>query len=379
MNLREVKISELAQMKYGKMPSKEILSDEGYPIFSGYRVTGYAKEYLYKEPKLILVARGVGGTGDVKISPPESWITNLSIVLNLNNELIDQNYLYYKLSREPLKDKLNTGAAQAQITIETLGAYKIKIPNLGTQQEIARIIKRYDDLIENNRRRIQLLEESARLLYKEWFVHLRFPMHEHVKIKNGMPEGWERSRVADLGDVVTGKTPSTKDPDNFDGEVMFIKTPDMHGTPIVIYSEQYLSEKGASTQANKYIPEGSIMVTCIGTVGIVAFNGYRAQTNQQINSIIPKEPELRYYSYFALSDLKSRMEAIGGGATMANINKAKFESLPIVIPNKIVLSNFNEFCLPMFEYIKLLQLQNNKLREARDLLLPRLMNGEIAV
>lgn len=153
----------------------------------------------------------------------------------------------------------------------------------------------------------------------------------------------------------------------------------MHGTPIVIFTEQYLSEKGANTQANKYIPEGSVMVTCIGTVGIVALNGYRAHTNQQINTAVPKEPELRYYSYFALSDLKPRMEALGGGATMANINKTKFESLPIVIPKKIILRNFHDFCLPVFEHIKLLQIQNNKLREARDLLLPRLINGEIAV
>jgi type I restriction enzyme S subunit len=119
MNFQTVKLGEIATMKYGKMPPRDLLCEDGFPVFSGYRVTGACKEYLYDEPKLVVVARGVGGTGDVKISPPKSWITNLSIVLDLDESRISKNYLHYKLGLEPLKDKLNTGAAQAQITIES--------------------------------------------------------------------------------------------------------------------------------------------------------------------------------------------------------------------------------------------------------------------
>lgn len=101
--LTKMRIDEFATMKYGKMPPKNVVSDTGYPIYSGYRITGYAKEYLYKNPELIVVARGVGGTGDAKISPPEAWITNLSIVLSLSGDIADKLFLYYRLGHEPLR------------------------------------------------------------------------------------------------------------------------------------------------------------------------------------------------------------------------------------------------------------------------------------
>ncbi len=295
-------------------------------------------------------------------------------------EMITSQFLYYSLAvdRNRLINSAG-GAAQKNLLLGELRRFPIRVPPIAEQAEIAFILSAYDDLIENNRRRIRLLEESARLLYKEWFVRLRFPGHEHVKIIDGVPEGWEKSIVSKLGDVVTGKTPSTKEPDNFGGKIPFIKTPDMHKNPIIVETSQYLSEKGANSQAKKYIPKDSIMVSCIGTVGIVAINAIKAQTNQQINTVIPQKEHFRYYIYFALSDLKSRLEAMGGGATMVNVNKGKFESLPVVIPSDLILQEFHEVCNPMFLQIKNLLIQNKKLKTARDLLLPRLMNGEIEV
>ena len=153
----------------------------------------------------------------------------------------------------------------------------------------------------------------------------------------------------------------------------------MHKNPIVIESAQYLSEKGANSQTKKYIPKDSIMVSCIGTVGVVAISAIKAQTNQQINTIIPQKDHFRYYVYFALSDLKSRLEAMGGGATMVNVNKGKFESLPIVIPSDSILQEFHEVCNPIFLQIRNLLIQNQKIKTARDIMLPRFMNGEIEV
>jgi len=295
-------------------------------------------------------------------------------------ETITSQFLYYSLAvnRDGLINSAG-GAAQKNLLLGELRRFPIRVPSIAKQAEIASILSAYDDLIENNRRRIQLLEDSARLLYREWFVGLSFPGHEHVKIIDGVPEGWKKSTVSKLGDVVTGKTPSTKDPDNFGGKIPFIKTPDMHKNPIIIETLQYLSEKGANSQAKKYIPEDSIMVSCIGTVGIVAINAIKAQTNQQINTVIPPKEHFRYYTYFALGDLKSRLEAMGGGATMVNVNKGKFESLPIVIPSDSTLQEFHEVCNPIFLQIKNLLIQNQRLKTARDLLLPRLMNGEIEV
>jgi type I restriction enzyme S subunit len=289
---------------------------------------------------------------------------------------------YYFLTptwRSVIDSNTITGATVDRIPLVNFPNFKIHLPSLSVQLEIASTLGAYDDLIENNRRRIQLLEESARLLYREWFVNLRFPGHEHVKITDGVPEGWKLGNTADFGHIVTGKTPSTKDSDNFGGDIPFIKTPDMHGNAIIVKANEYLSEKGANSQGNKFIPEGTIMVSCIGTVGVVSMTMSKCQTNQQINSVIPKQKELQYYIYFALRDLKPRLEAIGGGVTMANVNKAKFASVPVLLPGSSLVTMFYEFSHPIFSQIKSLLLANEKLREARDLLLPRLMNGEIAV
>lgn len=305
-------------------------------------------------------------------------------VFRARPDVSDADFIYYlacsKIIREPaIKSMIGaSGRQRAQRTV--IEGLSIRVPaTIEAQRKIASILSAYDDLIENNSRRIKLLEESARLLYQEWFVRLRFPGHEHTHIVDRVPKGWEKGKVCDIGKVITGKTPSTKEADNYGGNIPFIKTPDMHKNPIVVSTEQYLSEKGANTQANKYIPEGSIMVSCIGTVGVVAFNGLSAQTNQQINTVIPKKPEFRHYAFFALCDIKPRLEALGGGATMSNVNKSKFESIPLLIPHMTLLRNYDEISSPLFEQMRMLILINNSLRSARDLLLPRLMDGRLAV
>ena len=377
MNHTSYKLGDFCQMRYGKMPPKDMLADEGFPIFSGYRITGYAKEYLYDESKVVVVARGVGGTGDVKLSPEKSWITNLSIVLNHDERVVNKQFLFYKLGREPLKEKLNTGAAQAQITIDSLSSYSLALPELPTQFRIASILSAYDDLIENNRRRIQLLEQAARLLYKEWFVRFRFPGHEYVKVKDGVPEGWTNATIADIGQVVTGKTPSKKRESYYGSDIPFIKTPNMHGNILVVETEESLSSEGANTQTNKTLPPRSILVSCIGTVGVVSLNSSIAQTNQQINAIVPMDESLRYWTFFMASDLKPTLEGMSGGATMANVNKAKFSSIKVIIPSPPILSEFNSFVAAHIDQIEQLALMNIRLTQARDLLLPRLMNGKM--
>lgn len=271
------------------------------------------------------------------------------------------------------------GAAQPNANAQVLGSFQFRMPLRREQERIAGILSAYDDLIENNWRRMALLEEAARQLYREWFVRLRFPGHEHTRITNGVPEGWEKCCIREFGDVVTGKTPSTKDADNYGGEILFIKTPDMHGNVFVIETETRLTEKGANTQPGKFIPTNALLVSCIGTIGVVSLTSAPSQFNQQINAVVPFEDSYRYYCFFAFKDLKDSMEAIGGGATMGNVNKKKFESLKVLKPSMPLLREFHEFCNPLFQQIQVLSYQNQKLRAARDLLLPRLMNGKIAV
>jgi len=272
------------------------------------------------------------------------------------------------------------GAAQDNLSQAKLLALKFPVPDVTQQRRIADVLSTYDDLIENNRRRMALLEEAARQLYREWFVHLRFPGHEHTRIVDGVPEGWAKGTVGDLGQIITGKTPSTKTPENFGGNVLFVKTPDMHRSRVIVETEEYLSERGAATQPNKNLPVGTILVACIGArLGVVSITSRPCQTNQQINAVIPHRDYIRHYSLFALIALKPQLEALGGGATMPNVNKTKFASIKVFIPPPILLREFEDIAATSFQQIRVLNKQISCLRRARDLLLPPLMSGEIAV
>ena len=256
---------------------------------------------------------------------------------------------------------------------------EVELPPMDIQKNIATILSRYDSLIENYQKQIKLLEEAAQRLYKEWFIDLHFPEHENTKIVDGVPEGWEKKSIGEIGTVITGKTPSTSNKENYGGSIPFITIPDMH-TGIYPVSSVFLSEKGAESQSKKYIPQGALIVSCIGTAGLVCITKERCQTNQQINSLILDDKEMLHYMYFVFLSLKEHLNNIGSnGATMTNVNKSKFEGIDIVVPSSCIIRDFSQRTTPYFENIKSLQSQLRLLTEARDRLLPKLMNGEIAV
>lgn len=342
------------------------------------------RSQLRESDVLITIAgANVGQCGYVRQGDVPANTNQAVGIIRVKPTEANPRYIYYHF-KQPSTFAMCQGigggqAAQPNINLTVLKGFKVRLPDSQRQDRVVEVIGSYDDLIENNKRRIELLEESARQLYKEWFVRFCFPGHEHVKIIDGVPDGWTEARVSDLGEVITGKTPSTKSEENYGGDVLFIKTPDMHGNSIVISTEQRLTERGANTQPKKLIPADSIMVSCIGTIGVTSINAYPSHTNQQINSVIPKVEEYRYFAFFALAALKYRMEAMGGGATMANVNKAKFSGLPILIPPSKLLESFHESVSTVFSQILTLSMSSAKLAEARDLLLPKLMSGEVAV
>ena len=234
-------------------------------------------------------------------SAGRSAITEIPLTTNqaccnlvVDESKADFRFVFYSLllGYERLKG-FSRGAAQNNLNAAQVKAFEINTPSVQVQRAIGDLVSSYDDLIENNRRRMALLEESARLLYREWFVRLRFPGYEHTPIVDGVPQGWAKVRVDDFGTVLTGKTPATKDSDNYGGDIPFVKTPDMHGHAFVHQSETYLTEKGAKSQTNKFLPPGALLVSCIGTVGVVSLTSELCQFNQQINAVIPNEDFLR--------------------------------------------------------------------------------------
>ena len=200
-----------------------------------------------------------------------------------------------------------------------------------------------------------------------------------VESELGMvPKGWEIRALADFGKVITGKTPSKKVSENFGDFMPFIKTPDMHGNMFIIQTGEYLSNKGAASQKNKTLPSNSLCVSCIGTAGIVSITSSKAQTNQQINSIVSDKEEYREFLYFALLGLKNVINQYGAtGATMVNLNKGKFEALKVICPRSKTISKFHNLTSANFDLIKELLIKNINLRRTRDLLLPKLISGNL--
>ena len=266
------------------------------------------------------------------------------------------------------------GSAQKALTIIGIKGLSIKLPPLETQEKIAKVLSSLDDKIELNNKINQNLEQQAQAIFKSWFV-------DFEPFGGKMPEDW---RIEDLNDlskeIICGKTPSTKNKEFYGKDIPFITIPDMHGNVFVINTERYLSKNGADTQKNKFLPPNSICVSCIATAGLVSITSAISQTNQQINSIIPRNNNWVYYIYLNLKNLSKRIQMLGSsGSTTCNLNKGQFSKINILCPNENVINDFYNIVFPIFSQILVNQQENISLTQLRDTLLPKLMSGEIDV
>ena len=251
-------------------------------------------------------------------------------------------------------NSLRSGVAQPQLPIKDIKTIKIKIPPLPIQQKIADILSKYDDLIENNRRRIELLERSARLLYKEWFVRLRFPGHEHTPIIDGIPEGWEKKTLGDVGFLNYGKT--LKQENRISGNYPVFGSSGIIGTH------------------NRFLVKGpGIIIGRKGNIGSVYYANddyYPIDTAYYINA-----SSTSFYLYHALVNTSF----INTDAAVPGLNRDVAHKTRLLMPDSTLKTLFEKFATPIYKQIFLLKKQNQKLKQARDILLPKLMNGEIEV
>ena len=311
-----------------------------------------------KPGDVLLTHKGtVGNTAVVTEADPYLMLTPQVTYYRTNPRLLDNHFLHYAF-REPLFYKRMVSLAQQAtrpyIGIKAQRRLSVRYCTLATQRRIASILSAYDDLIENNRRRIRLLEEAARLLYREWFVHFRFPGHEHVKITDGVPEGWERKTLGEVTTLNYGK--ALKADARVDG----------------VYP--VFGSSGAVGTHEKSIVDGPGII--LGRKGNVGSVFWSSESFWPIDTVyfISKEETSRYL-YFSLQ----HMQFVNSDVAVPGLNRNYAYSRPHVEPRASLLNNFDEYTTPIFEQIETLEKQNNKLRAARDLLLPRLMNGEIAV
>ncbi|MDD2295886.1 MAG: restriction endonuclease subunit S [Eubacteriales bacterium] len=287
-------------------------------------------------------------------------------------------YLFDAMLQKRYK-RFTQGAAQDNLSQAKLLSLKFPIPPSIEQKRIADVLSAYDDLIENNRRRIQLLEEAARLLYREWFVHLRFPGHEHVAIKDGVPEGWEKKTAYDVMDVLSGGTPKTKVQDYWDGDIPFYTPKDAVDYAYVGNTEKTLTEEGLRNCNSKLYPKDTVFITARGTVGKINITQTAMAMNQSCYALVAKPPINQYFLYYSLVNGVEQFRSRAVGAVFNAIIRDTFKQIPFVVPDVKLIQAFTGHVTPLLQQMCILSTETQKLIQARDLLLPRLMNGEIAV
>lgn len=284
-----------------------------------------------------------------------------TVILKCNEEL-DPDFLYYSLRdkrfRKFIENRARGSASQASITLTDIKEFQIFQYELEQQKQIGEVLRCYDNLIENNKRRIALLEESARQLYKEWFVRFRFPGHEHAKIVDGVPEGWEKVKVGDLLTLQRG----------FD-----LPLKNRHAGVIPIYAST-----GINGYHNEYKVKGPGIITgrsgSLGTVMFASSDFWPLNTALWVKEFKKVTP---HYALFFLREL--RLENYNGGAAVPTLNRNDIHRVEAFAPPEVLLSSFSDYVTPVFKQIDKLVKHNEKLTMARDLLLPKLMSGELAV
>ena len=353
--------------------------------------------------------------------------------LVLNNGHIPEFFYYLLKNNVHILESRATGSTFKEISGQILKDTELSIPTPDIQQKIVDILSPLDDKIELNTQINQTLEQIAQALFKSWFVDFdpvrakvqalsdglsleqselaamqaisgktpeeltalsqtqpdcyaelaetakAFPC-EMVEVDGvDVPRGWNLKALSDLGQIICGKTPSKSNKEFYGNDVPFIKIPDMHNQIIITQTTDNLSVAGANSQSKKYIPPKSICVSCIATVGLVSMTSKPSHTNQQINSIIPNDEQISEFLYLSLkqsSMTKYLKDLASGGSATLNLNTSTFSKIEIMTPSKEIIDIFHNKVVYAFEKVLSNSIENKRLAEIRDLLLPNLLNGE---
>ena len=367
------RLGEIATMKYGKLPPKN--NSGQYPIWSGYRNVGFTDTYNCSKGTIIVVARGVGGTGDVKIAKEDCFLTNLSIAVNIDTDICLPQYFYYKFYLSNLR-YLDSGSAQSQITIDDLKRLQISLPSLEEQRRIAGILGAIDDKIENNRRINTNLELQAQALFGNLISNSNL----------------EYKLIADIEHLIeTGRRPKGGVANIANG-VPSIGAENIKGLGKYDYSKtKYITEEFAQSLKKGFVKGYELLIYKDGgkpgyfipnfSIFGEGFPYEKMALNEHVFLLDFGDRGYNFFAYFYMQteEVMKYLNAQGSKAAIPGINRNDVESIAIpTIENKTV----KEFCArvePIISAILTNAKESSRLATLRDTLLPKLMNGEIKI
>lgn len=333
-----------------------------------------------------LVLEGSGKCSLV-IDPSEETTFESSIIrARLDQSQADPRFYYYvwhsPLGRA-LMASIATRTAVSGITGSNLIKLEVPQPPLSAQRQIASVLSTYDDLIENNIRRIKILEEMAQAIYQEWFVNFRCPGHEKVEMVDSelglIPRGWEVVSFTDVADVLSGGTPKTNVPEYWNGQIPFFAPKDAPTSFYVLVTEKTITKAGLEKCNSKLYPKGTVFITARGTVGKVVMPALDMAMNQSCYALKGRNGISQYFVFMAIRESVRQLQQQAHGSVFDTIIVDTFRRLRVVKPPVIVMEQLDSFLIPIFQEMLNLLRKNNNLRRTRDLLLPKLISGEVDV
>lgn len=335
----------------------------------------------------VLIAR-TGATTGYNLVVDDSFknyvFASYLIRFNYDRKRLHPRYLKYVLKSPSWYGFVNNyigGSAQPGMNARVFGKYYLPYTDFSTQQKIASILSAYDSLIENNQKRIKLLEQMAENLYKEWFVRFRFPGHETAEFEGGVPKGWKIKRIGEICDTIGGGTPSTTNSDFWGGTIKWVTPTDITSNkslPLIDVKEK-ITELGLKKSSAKMLPPHTILMTSRASIGFFGICEEEVCTNQGFISIIPGEDNLRMYMLHNLMMRKDEIVANANGSTFLEISKGRFRKMHMLIPTHELLCSFQKQAQKCFDTVLVLEKQIRLLTTQRDLLLPRLMSGKLSI
>ncbi len=407
---KEQKLGSLIKIKHGFAFKGEFFSDSGNFVLltpgnifpeGGIKLKGekekyylgeFPVEYLMKKNDLLVVMTDLTQTasilgGAMLIPEDGKYLHNqrLGLVTIKDENELDKRFLYCYLNWQYFRDQVkgsSNGATVKHTSPDRIYKCKINLPPLPVQQKIAAILSAYDDLIENNNKRIGLLEKAAEEIYREWFVRMRFPGWQQVKFVKGIPADWEVIKVADAFEFLGGGTPSTTEKRYWDdGTVNWFTPSDITKANGIFLPESIdkCTEEGLNNSSARMFPAYSVMMTSRATIGAVGVNTTPACTNQGFITCIPNENYPLTFLYHWLKLNKSYFEILATGSTFAELTKGTFKKIKILKPKKELVEQYESKVHPMFKEMEFLLQEVDLLKKSRDLLLPRLISGKLSV
>ena len=338
---------------------------------------------LAKKNNIVMACAGQGKTrGQTSYLLDDMYINQSVIALETKTSVLPL-YLFYDLSSryEELRGGSDASSTRGSITTTALKNLPFKYPDLSTQQSIVDILFGYDSLIEANNRRIELLEQAAQELYREWFVRFRFPGYEDVKFENSLPEGWERNKIQKYYNTCSVGTPSRSKPEYFENGVYpWVKTGEIKDC-VIIDTEEYITQEAVNNSSAKVLPAKSVAMAMYGVnIGLLAYFDSEMTCNQACCVFSDKRDfSSKHYLYYYLKSIREYLLLISFGAAQQNLSQDLIKKLKITMPSDDVVQAFEKQVDDIYGNIRMLLLRNKNLAEQRDMLLPRLMSGKLEV